>query len=1209
MNQSDHRPGIVDHPTSGRQASDGYNQYAATLKWARAFYENSVQPICLADPESLQVFYVNPAFLLLTGKVHEVRYGSLEDLFSNETFREVKKILASVNQPTINLAHAHLAFDERKQYDLKLERHEVECRFLSISIWPSFSGRPKIEEQQLFNPGGQVNFPGPVDLTLKKAIEDTLLSESEELNKVVSSLDDVVFEYDVEGNFKKLWCNNEAVLLLMPKEYVGKSLRDAYHANPQLTGPFIEDFENAIANKEICYRDFELAGVENSSWFSSKITPLFDSEGKAKGFSQRITDISEQKKVDLAVSEKNLQLKLAHRELKEIIENTSEIIFKLDHTNRVIFVSPEFERTLGYPGSEMVGLNIADLIHQEFREVFQLELEKARNNTNSFTNKIYKVVTHDGKDRWFNITAKFLLHEKPESVTGIVFAKDITHLKVTMDSLAASEERYRSVVNSLSEGVVMHDCKGHIVACNLAAERIFDLERGGALGDTLRKPDLRAVKEDGSVFPLHEFPAMITLNTGVPVKNVVMGVYKRDGDIAWLMVNTEPVHYKAQGGNPDGVVASLIDITEQKRARELLTENNRKIQEYSNRLTGVLGSITDGFIAVDSELNITLWNKVIENITGIRETDAVGKKLADLKTYMIDDAAFESCQYAIAHKTAVSFEQYVPALDHWFETSAYHFVDGLFLYFRDITNRKLQENLLALEKRVLEINATQVTSLKETVDHFLNGLEDMFPGMLCSVLTLDEDGVSMRNLSAPSLPQSFTHAIDGEQIGPNAGSCGTAMYTKNRIIVSDISTDYLWADYRELAASHNLQSCWSFPIKNAQNEILATIATYYRHVATPNIFQLQILERVQNLLKIIIENKIAESRIRISNERYLLATRATNDAIWDYDLVSNSLYHGEGYASIFGYKVGRKPPALDEWQNKIHPEDRERVVTGFDGFILSNSHKHWESEYRYLRADGKYVLVYDRGFLIFNQEGKVVRIIGSMQDITEKKQLEKRVLKQELDRQKLVAQAVVDAQEKERAEIGKELHDNVNQILSTAKLYLELARSDEKERLSLISRSAENIFNAINEIRAISRSLVPPSIGDLGIIESINDLIENVRATKQLHAEFYYTPGIEVLINEKQQLMLFRIIQEQVNNVLKHAEASNLIIELMIDANIVDLTISDNGKGFDKENNKKRGVGLSNIASRTELFNGYVNLITAPGKGCTLNIHIPITND
>ncbi|RYF88130.1 MAG: PAS domain S-box protein, partial [Chitinophagaceae bacterium] len=348
-------------------------------------------------------------------------------------------------------------------------------------------------------------------------------------------------------------------------------------------------------------------------------------------------------------------------------------------------------------------------------------------------------------------------------------------------------------------------------------------------------------------------------------------------------------------------------------------------------------------------------------------------------------------------------------------------------------------------------------------------------------------------------------------------------------------------------------------IKSAQDEVLASIATYYRHATSPTPTQLQILERVQNLLKVIIENKRADARIRISNERYLLATRATNDAIWDYNVSSDSLYHGDGYANIFGHRPLRSPEGLDDWSSKIHADDRERVKRSFNEFMLSGTHKHWESEYRFLRADGRYALVYDRGFLIFNQEGKVARIVGSMQDITERKHLEKQVLKQELDRQKLVAQAVVDAQEKERAEIGKELHDNVNQILSTAKLYLELARSDENERLNLISRSTENIFDAINEIRAISRSLVPPSIGDLGIIESIKDLMENVRATKKLHAEFYYTAGIDSLINEKQQLMLFRIIQEQVNNVLKHAEATNLIIELMVDASIVDLTISDNG--------------------------------------------------
>ncbi|MGZ5192218.1 MAG: sensor histidine kinase, partial [Flavisolibacter sp.] len=148
----------------------------------------------------------------------------------------------------------------------------------------------------------------------------------------------------------------------------------------------------------------------------------------------------------------------------------------------------------------------------------------------------------------------------------------------------------------------------------------------------------------------------------------------------------------------------------------------------------------------------------------------------------------------------------------------------------------------------------------------------------------------------------------------------------------------------------------------------------------------------------------------------------------------------------------------------------------------------------------------------------------------------------------------------------------------------------------------------INEIRNISRSLVPPSIGDLGLIESVEDLVESIKATKKIYIEFCHEDEIDSLLGQKQKLMLFRIIQEQVNNVLKHAEAKNLIIELMIDANMINLAVSDDGKGFDYEKVKNnKGAGLQNIASRTELFNGKINIVTAPGKGCTLNIHVPIS--
>jgi signal transduction histidine kinase len=172
---------------------------------------------------------------------------------------------------------------------------------------------------------------------------------------------------------------------------------------------------------------------------------------------------------------------------------------------------------------------------------------------------------------------------------------------------------------------------------------------------------------------------------------------------------------------------------------------------------------------------------------------------------------------------------------------------------------------------------------------------------------------------------------------------------------------------------------------------------------------------------------------------------------------------------------------------------------------------------------------------------------------------------------------------------------------------LELAKTETKQRDELIKRSADSIFNAINEIRHISKALVPASVKDLGLIDSIKDLVESLRMTKALQVKFTHKGDFDNTISDKQKLMLFRIIQEQVNNVLKHAEANQIEIDLKLVDKIIHLSIGDDGKGFEPEKIKfKKGVGLSNIESRAHLFNGKVTISTAPQKGCKLFIEVPI---
>ncbi len=156
----------------------------------------------------------------------------------------------------------------------------------------------------------------------------------------------------------------------------------------------------------------------------------------------------------------------------------------------------------------------------------------------------------------------------------------------------------------------------------------------------------------------------------------------------------------------------------------------------------------------------------------------------------------------------------------------------------------------------------------------------------------------------------------------------------------------------------------------------------------------------------------------------------------------------------------------------------------------------------------------------------------------------------------------------------------------------------------LAERSIKNLQLAINEIRKISKSLVPPVMDKNGLVDSVQDLIENIRLVNPFAINFLYEKEQLRNITPQQQLALYRIVQEQFNNIIKHAQAHNVSIELFEKNNFIDLLIQDDGKGFDPRERRK-GVGLSNILSRIELFDGKLEVISSKGQGCKLKIHVP----
>lgn len=214
----------------------------------------------------------------------------------------------------------------------------------------------------------------------------------------------------------------------------------------------------------------------------------------------------------------------------------------------------------------------------------------------------------------------------------------------------------------------------------------------------------------------------------------------------------------------------------------------------------------------------------------------------------------------------------------------------------------------------------------------------------------------------------------------------------------------------------------------------------------------------------------------------------------------------------------------------------------------------------------------------------------------------------QLQSQRAITEATIRGQEKEREQLGVELHDNINQILATSRLYLDHALSMNPVREELVAKSREFIAEAIEEIRRLTKKLLPPTLEDLGLIPTLNELIETISITGLFQIEKQWEDFDEHNLLKDQKLTIYRILQEQMNNIIKHACAKNVIVSLRLiqetNNKVVELSIKDDGKGFDLSK-KRTGVGLRNITSRAELFGGNVSIQSEPGKGCEMKVVFP----
>jgi PAS domain S-box-containing protein len=303
---------------------------------------------------------------------------------------------------------------------------------------------------------------------------------------------------------------------------------------------------------------------------------------------------------------------------------------------------------------------------------------------------------------------------------------------------------------------------------------------------------------------------------------------------------------------------------------------------------------------------------------------------------------------------------------------------------QDITDRVLNERLLEAEARALKALSLGLP-LKAVIEEVLLGMETILPGALASVNLLAADGIHFQAHVAPSLPDAYSQAFDGAAIGPSAGSCGTAAYRREPVVVSDIEADPLWADYKDLALPHGLRACWSLPLQDATGKVLATFAVYYHEPHVPESADLTLVGRAANVVGIAIERDLKDAALRASESRFrnTFAGAAPGMVVTNVD--GHFIEVNAAYCQIVGYT--RQELQGMDFNMLIHQDDRGMYRAQFLE-LQAGERESYVAERRYVVKDSRLLWIRASISAVRNTSGEITEVVGIIEDITLQREAE-----------------------------------------------------------------------------------------------------------------------------------------------------------------------------------------------------------------------------
>ena len=585
-------------------------------------------------------------------------------------------------------------------------------------------------------------------------------------------------------------------------------------------------------------------------------------------------------------------------------------------------------------------------------------------------------------------------------------------------------------------------------------------------------------------------------------------------------------------------------------------------ESYAERT--IAETINNGLFSVDAKWQVQYWNKGAEKLLGVLQKDIIGQNLWEKFAAIIPVHFYATYHKAFLRDVPVHFQEYWEEMGTWFDVITYYYNHILSVSFKSISHAS---NPFWSQQRLKIVNelykfVTEVTN--DCLWEWDLGNKEIF--------WIDGGhkrafGYQIENALIPQLFwESRLHPDDRLRV----------MSKFNKVTCD--GTSVLWED--------------EYRFRKSNGEYA------YVHDRGHIVHENNIPSRMIGATQDITVRKLTELQLLETEKKLSLIAKQTVNAVIITDTDNRITWVNSAFTLITGYEeaevTGKMPDSF------LYGDETDIATIRYLKKQIIDKQPSDCDIVIYSKSGSKYWLHIHKQPL-FDEKHDCDRFFSIGTDITEKILLQKKLEQERLDRQKEITGAVLSAQECEREEIGKELHDNLNQILGAAKLYVDMAKKNETDRTLCLSKASECIVSVIEEIRKISKTMGANGLFVLGFFERVQILLNDVMMTCPIKIEFNNTGIIANELDEKLQLNIFRIIQEQVNNIIRHAKASHAMIDLSRRGDKIMLVISDNGQGCNTSE-KRKGVGIRNIMSRAELYGGKVLIVSGPGKGYKLKV-------